>query len=823
MRSPLFVAVVALLLVSCSDLGVSPTDPLKTAPTLQMSHVGGGDPATDDLCGGLSPCDAFDYGHAGGIGVQGMCFLPPTVDNHLSDPACSGKFVPGLDGFFKLAWCRVEYLVVDGELVGTEPPTIKNLKDLEDFKDCQAEADWKDLVQDPNGAEHYSTSVRWKKNGPGSADVGDVFRLYIVHGDLHYAHRDVIIDPNLTTPADGFVHSIGFGNEPIKVKITEGLGCVFFDTQEGSPENAATCLIAGETSFSFDTDLVNTTFNFPDGNPTFIADFEVSECLSLGFDVDGTSVITGNALVDMPLADCKISMTSAELDELTVPGQIEVTVNDSRWATGGPLATARLNVLQSDEFGVAALPPTVAPSPNWFGLATIDITLLRWIGEGFERLAALFGIKPAYGIGAGWDFTRMSDFQVALMPVMAHDVTGTDCAVAVDSCLNLGTFSGIDPISVSVKVSAPDNSGPLTYPTGHFAVPGTRLHFFPATGSVACPSSLPAGAVCIPASTADNSTTPPSTWGHLVVVTGSAGTGSVDWTLADGANTLNVVACGVARPGDNEADEPGTDGVWGTLGDCTDRYAAITASGALDNGPADGFTPFEPVDIDNEVAIYGLPLTFEAKTCPQITVDGIKAERDGGAEWEECAVKTGFIAPLKGKKSTEKNAWLYTYDDGNTLYMALEVVTKDLGNKIFINLVENFEGGDGVAAAGDELLVIDFGDPSVELDWHFTEQCVGNNSSSLCGDPDVRDDEGLDAAAAASEGGAGPGRVFYEFSRPLGSLNASGEFKEDLNAPSGAKLGLRLRVTQGQGGGKGGFVFPDPQKDPLVYHIFFIQ
>ena len=33
----------------------------------------------------------------------------------------------------------------------------------------------------------------------------------------------------------------------------------------------------------------------------------------------------------------------------------------------------------------------------------------------------------------------------------------------------------------------------------------------------------------------------------------------------------------------------------------------------------------------------------------------------------------------------------------------------------------------------------------------------------------------------------------------------------------------RLRVTQGQGGGKGGLVYPDPQTSPVVYHPFTMQ
>ncbi len=639
----------------------------------------------------------------------------------------------------------------------------------------------------------------------------------------------MVIDPNLTTPADGYVHAIGYGNEPIKVRLTDGFACVKFDTQDEGTDNAATCLIAGATSFGFVTDELNTEFHFPDGNPTFVANFEVSECLSL------TDPISGGALVDVPLADCKITLDS-ELPSLDEPGRIEVDFfTDSRWDTG-PFSDARLNLLQFDDAGVAVLPPSVAPTPSWFGTATTGPSALRWIENGLGRLAAFFGVKPLYAPpGAGWDFTRMSDFQIALMPVMDHGVGGgTACSSGLASCLNLGTIGGVDPeVEVSVDVTAPDDSDPGGSPgTQHFAVQDTRLHFFPSDGgSVACPTSSPAGETCVAALANDNSTIPASTWDHVVVITGTSGTGTVDWTLAPGANKLDVSACGVARPGAFEANPSDTipDGVWGTLDDCTDREAALTASPSFDNGPADGFTPFEPVDTRSEVAIYGLPLTFEAKTCPQITVDGVKGL--GGAEWDECADTTSFIAPLKGKKSTVPNAKLYTYDDGTTFYMALEVNTNDLGNKIFINLVESFDGDDGVAAAGDELLVLDFGDltehPFGEAsDWHFTQACVGNNSSSLCGDPDSPGGDGVgkDVEAAATSDGS-PSGVFYEFSRPLGSLN-DGEgdtAKEDLFVPVSKMLGLRLRVTQGKGGGKGGFVYPDPQTSPVIYHKFTIN
>lgn len=533
MRKLSIAAAVALFAAACSD-APTPTAPI-TVPTVQLSHVGG-DPATEDLCGGLSPCDAYDYDRNGDgspdglTGAPGICFLPPTVDNHLSDPACSGTPVSGLSGLFKLAWCEVAYAGSDG----STPPSIVR---------CQDPSQWQDLVE---SSGFYSASVRWTR---GQAAPGTAFRLYVVAAGRHWAHRDVVVDPNQTRPSDDYLHAIGYGTEPIKVRITQDLACVYFDTQGGTPENAATCLIAGATSFSFQTDQVTTTFNFPDGNPSFLADFEVSECLALGFDIGALGGVSGNALVDTPLADCKISMSSQQLESLTVPAQIQITVNDSRWVgVGGPFGDARLNVLQYDEFGIATLPPTL--DPGWFGAATSSSAMLRALDWGMDKLARLvsfLGPEPLYAWpGAGFDFTRMSDFQVAVMPVMTHDATGSACASGLASCLDLGTFGGSAPqVPVAVKVSAPPREGSSSYD-----VPDTRLHFFPENGSVVCPAGTQGpldayGRGCYPAGTSDMSTTPPSTWDHLVVVTGLDGRGVVDWALASGANRLHVSACGV--------------------------------------------------------------------------------------------------------------------------------------------------------------------------------------------------------------------------------------------------------------------------------------
>ena len=74
-------------------------------------------------------------------------------------------------------------------------------------------------------------------------------------------------------------------------------------------------------------------------------------------------------------------------------------------------------------------------------------------------------------------------------------------------------------------------------------------------------------------------------------------------------------------------------------------------------------------------------------------------------------------------------------------------------------------------------------------------------------------------------GGAGSGTVFYEFSRPLRSANSTpkeGIQKEDFAGIPVNQYGLRITVTQGRGGGKGGFVIPD-SKASQAYHPFTIR
>jgi hypothetical protein len=780
---------------------------------IQASQIGGA-PATDDLCGGLSPCDAHDYRGDGSVGASGMCFLPPTVDNHLSDPACSSPNLPGLSGIFKLAWCRVQY----ADPTGATPPTIA--LDANGDPDCQDPEQWQDLVE---SSGHYVASVQWKRN---EAKVGDVFRLYVVHGVEMYAHRDVVIDPNLTTPADSYVHSIGFGTEPVKVRINSDFGCSRFDTQEPGTDNAAICLIAGATNVEFDTEELDVRWEFPDGNEAFMARFEISECLSLGFVLDpDTQDVTGNALVDTPLANCKLSLSSDEVQTLDVPATLFVSLTDGRWDVGGPFENARFNVIETDEMGVGVLP--TVQDPGWYGEATVDNAALRWMGRGIERVASWFLPEPlSAGLSSlGSGVSRMSDFQVTVVGVMTAATPGAACAGGAPYCTDLGNFATNDTTSVSVHVSAPTSDGPTTYPANHIDVPDTRLHFFSET-DVICPAGSAQGAYgrgCVAPNSPDLSTSPPSYWDHVVVVTNASGIGTVDWAVGDGESQLYVVACGVARPGPLEPNpfgEPGSDGVWGQLGDCSDRETAMTQA-TYDNGPADGFTPFEPVDTQNEAAIYAPPLVFVAHTCPNIVVDGIK----GANEWAACADSFVFTAPQKGPKVTD-NATLFTYNDGNALYIGIEVASTELGNKMFIGLTDAVAGGDGVEAAGDEILVLDqlgviVG--GVFQDWHNTASCVNNSSSSFCGEMDAGNDGARAGFGKALLNGAGAGRVFYEFVRPLNSPGATASPKEDLGADSGEPVGVRVVVTQGQGGGKGGFVFPDPQTSSTKYHIITLD
>jgi hypothetical protein len=826
MRLPVAVGLAAITLAACTDAPVGPRQPMR-APTVQLSHLGD-DPATADLCDGLSPCDAYDYRQDGTpTGAPGICFLSPMVDNHLSDPACSAPNQPGLGGIFKLAWCRVIYTDPSGE---TPPEIAQRQEQGTMVDDCQAPADWQPLVE---GNGHYTASVQWKRS---DAKVGDVFRLYVVRGERMFAHRDVVIDPNLTTPADDYVHAIGFGTEPVKLRINEDFSCIKYDTQEGTPENAATCLIAGETTVEFDTEELEVTFNFPNGNDPFLADFEVSECLSLGFGIDPvTGELTANALVDTPLADCKLSLSSEEVVVLDVPAQLIVTLTDGRWSdepgAEGPFARARLNVLEYDEFGVGVLPP--AADPGWLGgLAVSSRPALRWLGRGLDMLASLVLPEKAYaalGTGAGWNVARMSDLQISVMPVMQAASPGTDCASGDDFCTDLGTLPTGSAEPVSVHVTAPRDDMRNPDPSDYFDVPDTRLHFFPETGSVSCPGGVTSqdgyGRGCVMPADDDDSTDPPSHWDHVVVVTDMDGLGSALWTPDLGDNVLHVAACGVARPGDRKPTTLGDNNEWGDLGDCSNRRAAMTLVD-YDNGAAPGLAPFEPVDILHEHAIYAPPLEFRAwGTCPDIHVDGMRGE----AEWlASCADSVVFTAPVKGPKVSD-NAKLFWYNNGDSLFLAVEVASTEIGSKMFIQLTESVDT-DGIEAPGDEILVLDelgAGEGGVFQDWHNTLQCIGNSSASLCGAIDGAIDPGTvegDPWIAFAKGLVDEtnGRVFYEFVRPLDSPGATSTPKEDL-AKTAGDVGIRVVLTQGQGGGKGGFVFPDPQTSTEKYHTISLD
>lgn len=845
MRKILLLASVSLLFAACSDQA-GPTNPLQDTPVVQMSHVDPGS-GVESLCDGFSPCDAFAYDRDGTgpsevTGVPGLCFLSPTVENHLSDPACSGNFIPGLSDIFEIVACRVSYDGIAGAARGTSAPVFVLDESLSPI--CKS---FGSLQQDGSGGEFYRTNVQFKRN---ETDNEDIWRLFVEREGRHWAHRDVIIDPNLTAPADGYVHAIGYGNEPLKLRISEALeSCVRFDSEGGV---GATCLIVGETEVSFTTDEMSTTIEFPNGNPSFLADFEVSKCLALGFFPGGL----GRALVDVPLGGCKISISTdnREISEggLTVPASLFLDLTDPTWVgadpgtPGGLYPEAKVNVIQTDELGTAVLPrsddlyldlgPVTNNSPGGI--------IISWLKHSLKRVGAFLGPEPVRAYpGASWDFTRMSDFQIALMPGMipGSSMSGTDCSAGEKNCLDLGVFSEGDTETVTVTVQAP--SGLTGNPP--IPVPGARLHFFPSNGTLSC-----GGGLC---PTSDVLTTPAgssltSNWGHVVVTTDDNGEASVDWTFAGGENVLEVAGCGIARPGTNEPQpsDNNDDGVYGALGgnsitinvegeDITQRVNCQTrrADGGItteygtvpndyfDNGPRDGFSPFEPVDLwspgapGSEVAIYDLPLTFKAETCPAIRADGQK----GVDEWiEGCATPFTFTAPLKGKK-VEDNATLWTYSDGEFLYLGIEVDTNELGNRIFIQLLDGADEPDQGEDVGDDVLVLDFDDETVPNDWYLTNACLNNNASNLCGEPDTSG--GADILDIAAHPTGADGMAFYEVKRAI--RDTPDDPDEDLVATSGQWIGLRLTVTQGQGGGKGGFTFPDPQRSDDLFYRFQIR
>jgi hypothetical protein len=237
MRSFVLVLVVSFMAAACSDGGVTPTSPQPT-PSISADVVAAG--SSDDLCGGLSPCDGYDYGHAGGIGNPGTFFLPELVDNHKPFP---GTFLAGLESFLSVAIC---------EVTGSPYPDPTTA-------DCMIPAGRQPAAFSQED-DFYKT--QWSmpsQNSPGGkANEGKTFRVHVLlGGEILLAFRDVrLTDPNVINPADGPTRDIRNGsNVNIKVAITDASGiqvgtCSATDSDSGTVDEdgeEALCLIPAGT------------------------------------------------------------------------------------------------------------------------------------------------------------------------------------------------------------------------------------------------------------------------------------------------------------------------------------------------------------------------------------------------------------------------------------------------------------------------------------------------------------------------------------------------------------------------------------------------
>jgi len=175
--------------LSCTDSDVQPTSP--DAPAIRADHT----PTSGaDLCGGQSPCDAQTAGH------PGVWFLPPLMNN---GSPFSGPFVSGLEEIVDVVVCEIN--------TGYPPDPPSDI-------DTGGQCEKLDTTEDTAG-KHYRASIRFRR-----PDVGMMFRVHVVIGEVHLAFRDIIIDPNDTSPASDALLSVGTGNNPIKVRIDDGFG-----------------------------------------------------------------------------------------------------------------------------------------------------------------------------------------------------------------------------------------------------------------------------------------------------------------------------------------------------------------------------------------------------------------------------------------------------------------------------------------------------------------------------------------------------------------------------------------------------------------------
>jgi hypothetical protein len=752
---------------ACSDGGVTPTSPQPT-PSISADVVAAG--SSDDLCGGLSPCDGYDYGHAGGIGNPGTFFLPELVDNHKPFP---GTFLAGLESFLSVAIC---------EVTGSPYPDPTTA-------DCMIPAGRQPAAFSQED-DFYKT--QWSmpsQNSPGGkANEGKTFRVHVLlGGEILLAFRDVrLTDPNVINPADGPTRDIRNGsNVNIKVAITDASGiqvgtCSATDSDSGTVDEdgeEALCLIPAGTPGQINL----ATGSGPVGVSIGAQDF------SLLIDVDAQC--DGDIETDLPLYGPCVEMAANQpAGEELVDSYVFFCENGRPiGAPSGAFVLQQSDDLGGGTGGTLTLPAVDCPA----AVAASELDgFWDLIAGGVEKVAGLLGTRDLIATaavghsGGGGSFSKFgSKFQLGGPAYLgpAEGLGGAELPTVVQQ-------------DEKVEVVVPVYGG---VPGG---VPGTTVYFYstqgtdPAVGEIACPPGVQPyadGAVC------DDSGDP------VIYTTGSVSEARAVWTPGPASSPLlggttvdlRMLCAGCAVEG---SDTPSSGGsIDGLLQDAADRDRNPFGNTGYHNGPIFGVVDvFEPENhfTGNAVAHNDLAMVRSALVCggnvaPDDVTDGARE-----AAWDCAETVVPFIANLSKGNPKEPNAEVLALASGGQAYFAIEIRNTTELPDLFIDFSQT--GTNGVANAEDDLLLVRADGTAVDM--HKGDDCAANSGKSLCG----LADNGLLGGIVASMGNDGQ-TTFIEIKH-----GACGDPGEDFCLANG-DVWAYWTLTGGKGGGKGSTIFKD--------------
>ena len=771
MRAFLSLVAVAVFAAACSDGSVDPIGPESAQIKADHTSTSGA-----DLCSNLSPCDAYDsYAH-GETGQAGVWFLPPLVNNHSA--FFGSTFIVGLESILQISECNISPGV---------PPR----------SDCQSSR----VTEDTPG-KFYKGSFKFNKNR-----IGEVHRIYVSIGDLHLAHRDVIVDPNEVTPADAAMLAVGTGNIPIKVRVDDGIT----DCTPDATTKKVSCVIRSDgQTFATGGAVVNIGPN----NPTAL--YQAEPCASGAYiDIDNPRV--GPCLTIEAVPTITEALNASEIFFCGL--------------TGVPVALeAKLFVHMVDDAGAIALPRVACP-PELLG-SSEQGGLLGYLSAGWGKMTALLGAEPlvatsltATAVSPGGAGGRLgafgSDFQLAL-PVTADKPADSGDGSIVRS----------SDLPIAAKVAVEDKLGARAE--------DATVHFYAeeviaANNQLSCTSSPTFTGTC-PAPSPDEPDKVEfrgTIYDYLAVVTGSNGIAAVDFA-PDGVGERELLAlgCGIGVDGSytfgNNWDgvEPSLDDdVLGVLQPCdrdpTDQDAlpGIPSAEGFANGPEVGvLDPFQPTAAF-AVALNDLALSISVTVCEdQVSLRPEDIDGTMDAAWA-CATSVPFTASLSGGSSTP--ARLMWMNDADNLYLGV-MVERDASQKA---TSLSFEFDNVILATDDPnddlwLLNVDNKTPprGEFIDMHLTPGCASRSGSSVCGDPDVGADGPDDKGAVDfNDVDAGNDFLFYEIAHEL----CSGDAEDICADPDGIAapdfVDLFLRLQMGKGGQ--GATFEPGFRDYMTIHL----